>query len=236
MNNGHDQLQLVCVSHRAEIFARHLGSCTYTKHHPKILYDNSVQNVAIPERYNHFITHQMQNGWVMFVHHDMVFYEDPAKILRKLPMESIYGAIGARLENVATTSQEVMPDLQRKRVFYGRIKCLPDISGSGKIGLHIDAPVVVDSVDCCCVIVHSSLIRRYQLRFDPNFAWHFYSEDFSLNAFRRHGIKTHVIPLRCGHFGFGSWGKAFHAARRDLIEKYHGLEFAATCAVHIGQR
>ncbi len=234
------RLQLVCVSHLPDVFARYVGSNSHVNRYPIVLYDNSSENVGIAERYNHFIEQQMGEGWIIFMHHDLCFDEDPLLRIQRLPMNSIYGVTGLYLEKgqryaYLGLSRKYGLMLQAGHYYsirhLGRIKCRPELAEEQTLGTPVKAPALVDTVDCCCLIVHSSLIRRYQLRFDPRFAWHFYSEDFSLNAQRSHGIETRVVQMDCGHYGYGRLDEDFYQSRRYLVKKYRGMLFSSTCYV-----
>lgn len=237
---GADTAQFVCVSHKPEMVERYIGSNSNINTHPVTVYDNRVNNIGIPHRYNHFIDHAMGDGWVVFLHHDMEFDEDPVPLLRQAPKDSIYGVIGVkvgqgrRFVHVGRRGKRGI-GVERGRHthlnLWGRIKCDKSISPTGAIGAHARGLPVVDTVDCCCVIVHSSLVRKHGLRFDPRFAWHFYSEDFSLNALTRHGIATRVLQVDCGHYGLADLDDEFHASRGDLLAKYAGTTFGSTCYV-----
>jgi hypothetical protein len=233
-------LQLVTVSHRPSVFEEHLGSSTAALQHPIVKYNNTVENVPLPARYNTFIDTEMTDGWVAFVHHDFCFDSDPLPILTTASRDNIYGVIGARLTRGGRskwrrTSREGSRLWKRGRSgtahLLGRVKCEPVVHPERVVGEPFDQPLLVDTVDCCCLIVHSSLIRRAGLRFDEDFAWHFYSEDFSLTARTAHGIETYVLPLEAGHYGI-STGEAdgFSETRRLLLAK-HGSDFASTCYV-----
>lgn len=233
-----DRLQLVCVSHRPELFARHIRGNENVNGYAISLYDNTVENVGIAERYNHFIENAMGDEWVVFMHHDMCFHEDPLPSIQRLPRTSIYGVIGTSLSKGRRWAF-VGPSRKRGLVaqygrfavprMVGRIKCDPRIAPGETIGEYDTGLPRVDTVDCCCLIVHSSLIRRYDLRFDPRFAWHFYSEDFSLNATTRYGIDTRVVQLYCGHYGLGDLNADFYQSQNDLVQKYDKLQFSSTC-------
>ncbi|TSD93133.1 hypothetical protein FOS14_23735 [Skermania sp. ID1734] len=229
-------LQVVCVSHRREIFDEYLGASIGIDDSAVRFYDNTGANVAIPYRYNHFIDNEMGAGWVMFAHHDMRFEEDPWPLIRNLPTSSIYGVVGAvvvpgrRYLHIGREAGRLRITRGRFRHVrcLGQVKCQTDLYPPGVFGEPVEDFPVVDTVDCCCIIVHSSLIRRHGLRFDPQFAWHFYSEDFSLTAKARFGIETRVVQIDCGHYGFGTLDSAFHTAQRKLVGKHAGV-FASTC-------
>jgi len=237
------RLQLVCVSHLPDVFERHVGSNSHVNRYLIVLYDNSIENVGLAERYNHFIEQQMGEGWIIFMHHDFCFDEDPLLRIQRLPMNSIYGVTGLCLEKgqryaYLGLSRKHGLTLQAGHYYgtrhLGRIKCRVEIAEAQTCGTPVEDTTLVDTVDCCCLIVHSSLIRKYQLRFDPLLAWHFYSEDFSLNAQRSYGIETRVVQMDCGHYGYGRPDEDFYRSQRYLVKKYQGMLFSSTCYVPPG--
>jgi hypothetical protein len=209
-------LQLVTVSHRPDVYERYLGSSEAALRHPIVRYDNTVENISLPARYNAFIDTEMADGWVAFVHHDFCFDADPMPMLEEASPEHIYGIIGARL-------------VGKKAHLIGHVKCQPVVHPDGAVGEPFDAPLLVDTVDCCCIIVHSSLIRRFDLRFDERFAWHFYAEDLSLSARADHRIKTYVLPMDTGHYGISTGEAAGFTETLGVLLEKHGAEFGSTC-------
>lgn len=199
-------------------------------------YDNSQQNLSIPTRYNHFIEHIMpQNSWIVFCHQDFEFLQDPHEVLDKLDKNCIYGPIGVaqykRRFLVSYLRHGWKPTIRLRQTIYpkylGQI-----IQGSSskdfKIGQKITYPKTVDTIDCCCLIVHSSLIRAKNLRFDEQFNFHLYSEDFSLSASEKH-IKTKVIQIKCKHYSEGKINELFWQKYRQLLAKYPTKFFFTTC-------
>ncbi len=87
----------------------------------------------------------------------------------------------------------------------------------------------VDSLDCCCLIVHSSLIKNFNLKFDENLDFHLYSEDFSFNARFNHKILTKVIQFNCFHRGSGTLDQSFYNNLSYVKNKYKGKRFVGTC-------
>ncbi len=199
-------------------------------------YDNTQENLPIPLRYNHFIEHEMpEDAWLVFCHQDFEFLESPSSIVSKLTPDRIYGAVGVKTTTRKTwnlkiggkslfsshTGTDIYP------IFYGQIR-------QGKegqetlIGQHIAAPHLVDTVDECCLIVHSSLIRKFNLRFDPVFDFHLYSADFSLSA-RKHSISTCAVQINCRHISPGNVNQLFWEKYQLLLKKYPTEFFLTTC-------
>ena len=51
-----------------------------------------------------------------------------------------------------------------------------------RLGRRVKTGIKVQTFDCQCLIIHSSLINRYKLRFDENLTFDLYVEDFCANA------------------------------------------------------
>jgi SAM-dependent methyltransferase len=230
--------QIVCVSHRPQMFDEYVGTNPFSNRHQIHRYDNSVENLPLPVRYNQFIDYEMDDGWVAFIHHDFAFHEDPMDLLSTLPKDRIYGVIGTTLVTKGNYFFLGMPGKSDVRVKRGRIrsvetrglvKCVTALDARGFCGEQVEEPVRVDTVDCCCLIVHSSLIREHNLRFDEQFGWHLYSEEFSLTAKQEHGVETWVAPILAGHYGYGLSDGGFQAAIDALINKLGNTEWATTC-------
>jgi SAM-dependent methyltransferase len=140
-------LQLVTVSHRPSVFEEHLGSSTAALQHPIVKYNNTVENVPLPARYNTFIDTEMTDGWVAFVHHDFCFDSDPLPILTTASRDNIYGVIGARLTRGGRskwrrTSREGSRLWKRGRSgtahLLGRVKCEPVVHPERVVGEPFD--------------------------------------------------------------------------------------------------
>ena len=80
----------------------------------------------------------------------------------------------------------------------------------------------VDCFDCQCLIVHSSLVKKYGLRFDEKLLFDMYVEDFCVNAFEKYGVISRTIKIECTHFSRGSINARFHSSLDYVREKYKG--------------
>lgn len=244
---GHEDIHLVCVSHKPDIFSRYVLDNPHLRHYAVTQYDNRNENTGVAERYNHFIQYRLpeiSDGWIIFLHHDVQFEEDPGPMLDQLDRQHIYGPIGAFLKSPPPQRQLAIsrrawwrPKLVRRQYYHpavaGEVGCNPvheTIKGSGKCGVPISSPTLVDTLDCCCLIVHSSLIRQHSLRFDNRFARHLYSEDFSLVARQRAGIKTFAANFSCSHFSDTTQlDETFRDHLTELLAKHPAVDFASTC-------
>ena len=172
-----------------------------------VVYDNSVENSTIPSRYNSFIgSFDYSNpDWFVFCHEDFQFLEPLEPLLLGLPRDSIYGVFGAKLRVPGVGLQ---------------IDSCKDGSDMSFRGVPVKCPTSVDTVDCACLVVHSSLVAQYGLRFDENLTYDLYTEDFGIYAREKFGIDTKVIPVRTHHYSYGSIQPRFYSQLSYLNGKY----------------
>ena len=81
----------------------------------------------------------------------------------------------------------------------------------------------MDTFDCQCLIVHSSLVERFSLRFDENFTFDLYVEDFCISAFENHGVISRILPMDCRHWSYGSVSDRFMRLKEYLSSKCRGV-------------
>jgi len=228
---------IITVANDLDLYTRTIRENPFMNRHRLHLYDNSENNIGIPKRYNDFLAnHLPEDSWLVFCHQDFAFREELQPRLEQLDKRCIYGPTGTgptkQLVFIASLSRF---GLERFRIgFYDRWKKLGRITQitprkTQKMGRYIRKPVVVDTLDSCCMIVHSTLVRKYGLQFDENLDWHLYVEDFSLNARSRHGILTKALQLECVHLSGGTVDHVFHEGLNYLRKKYGTGRFAATC-------
>lgn len=222
-------VQIVCVVNNLDIFNKAFKDNACISRLPVHRYDNTTENVGIAQRYNHFIQQYMHDdSWVIFCHQDFRFLEDPRIRLRGLDPNYIYGPIGAaRKKGIFIRNSRITFE---RKILLGQIDQARGDSTFSKDGIFLSRPRQVDTLDCCCIIVHASLIRKYKLRFDERFSFHLYAEDFSLNARYTHGIETRALQIQCQHL---STGGDVNSDFRDLLaylkSKYKGKYFVGTC-------
>ena len=129
----------------------------------------------------------------MFCHEDFEFLEDIGGILSKLTTNRLYGPIGSVRVGFFGFGRQVV---------YGSIKWTKkgdEVSSDKEIGRHLTRPVRVETFDCCCLIVHSSLVRRFGLRFDKNLEFDMYVEDLCAAAYECHKICSYAIQIDACH-------------------------------------
>lgn len=179
----------------------------------KVCFDNSEENVPIGVRYNSFLENCTEDCWIVFCHEDWQVKQDLAELVGSLNPDYIYGPIGAFLKTGRRSDFVIYKGSIREGTKDGRIV--------RKIANRVPAGRV-DTLDCQCVIVHSSLIRRTGLRFDAKLRFDMYVEDFCASAFTCFGVQTMVIPIKCVHYSPGVISSGFEESLKYVREKFAG--------------
>ena len=144
-----------------------------------VIIDNTLYNRPISYRYNDAIKELLKDpdpAWLVFCHQDFYMREDLLSRLPYLDKNCIYGPIGIS-----------------HKTLLGRI-----IQTNGVPIGNICNKCIVDTIDAMCIIINKDTIRKHNLSFDENFRYHFYVEDFCLQA-RAKGISTRTLQLNCQH-------------------------------------
>lgn len=205
-----------------------LSKCTF------FAFNNNQDNIGISKRYNQFINSQdaTENTWYVFCHEDFKLNEDLLVKLQDLSKDNIYCPIGAKLNSdgfhLHFRERITLPF----RTFYGQIIQKKKNGNSPQlIGRYIQEPIDVDCADCCCLIIHSSLIQKYNLRFDENLTFDLYAEDFCINAKEQHGIITKAIQLDCEHWSGGNVTQRYYNGLKYVNDKYPDAIYSGTCSL-----
>ena len=77
-----------------------------------------------------------------------------------------------------------------------------------------------DTFDCQCLIVHSSLVKKYGLRFDENLTFDLYVEEFCINAYEKYKITSRILQIKCQHWSKGNIGERWYRQFEYLQNKY----------------
>lgn len=207
------------VTNNDLIYKNTISASYHMTKHKIIKFDNISDNVPVPVRYNSALKQLREDkydGWIFLVHNDFSILEDVENIVKNLDKSSIYGSIGALLED-------------NKKYLYGEIY-QGHQNSLVKHGTKIDKPTLVDTVDCQCIFFHSHLINKYDLQFDEFVDLHFhqYTEEFCLNAKRMYNINTYAYPFICKHTSWGTLNTGYYRAEKYLVEKF-GNNWAGTC-------
>jgi hypothetical protein len=197
-----DDAKYVVVYNRPRIFEKAFSS---SKHIPKekvTAYFNTTRE-PLPRFYNKTVAqHIDENVWFVFCHQDFVIEEDLKKRLKGKDTEAVYGPIGVRVGADTLT---------------GLITQTDGTTVGHPIGEE-DAPV--QTLDEMCLIVHANVFRE-GLRFDEQFAFHFYGADFCMQAYLM-GFDILAMQLKCQHKSrtiHGDLESAEYLATRELLRK-----------------
>lgn len=174
--------------------------------------DNSKENVPIPVRYNAILDSCDYDCWLVFCHEDWRPLKPVNAMIETLDKGMLYGTVGPFLIKVpfwglfsAINGWVKMTDKAGKKQY--------TINGYAKEGY-------VSTFDCMCIVMHTSLVRRHNLRFDPAFRFDLYVEDFCAAAALNAGIKCRTIALPAIHYSYGVLGKRFYTTLEAVRRKY----------------
>ena len=186
-------------------------------------FDNRKENNPIPFCYNKFLEQYdySKESWFIFCHEDFEFQEDLKSLQNKLDKNSLHGVIGGKRAGFMGFGMQIV---------YGNMTEIKR-NGDGipwNPGKIISKPVKVEAFDCCCLIVHSSLIKKYDLRFDENLLFDFYIEDFCAAAKTKHKIKSYVHPITSRHHSGSKATNRLYRHLPYLKEKYPRNCFVGT--------
>lgn len=159
-------------------------------------FDNKNDNKNISTRYNQFLDSYdfTSPAWFIFCHSDWEVREDIVSVSHTLDKKCIYGPIGAFL---LCNSDGSFVREYRGQCFE---KKRDGTMERQQLCQRIDTGILVDTLDCQCLIVHSSLIQQYNLRFDDDLRFDLYVEDFCINAKTAHGISSKIVNIQCCHW------------------------------------
>lgn len=196
------------------------------------LIDNTVENKSISVRYNEFLDNYdySNESWIIFMHSDFEFLDHPSGILGSLDKARIYGPVGVKayFSNGKTGffSKGKAYEQDSENIIYENFlnKCTDQ---------------TVDTLDCMCLIVHSSLISKYHLRFDEKLSFDLYVEDFCISAGKLHYINTEALFFDCMHHSSYVTRKTYterYLKQIDYLNKKYPDDVFGSTVVPIGGR
>jgi len=190
--------------------------------------DNNNENIAISKRYNQFLNnYDYKNpGWFIFCHDDFELQDDINKILNRLDKNSLYGPIGVKSikfdNKIYQEGRGFVYEIERNNGYKQKIS-----------GEYKEEAQEVDTLDCQCIIVHSSLIKKYSLRFDETLEWDLYVEDFCINAFKKYSVKSYAVGIHCIHHSGAAFNQlplTYYKSLDYLNSKYPDDTFSGSCS------
>ena len=209
MGNGVPLCVFVSVVRDRAMYARLVKGNPSNAGGEFVAFDNLAENLSVTARYNSFLDSwdYSREAWFVFVHEDYEFLEPVGPLLAKADRKSIYGTCGARSTH---PGDDIVWALNSNR----------DGTNLGVYGRPFRGQPTVLTSDCNCLMVHSSLVREFGLRFDEKLTFDLYVEDFEIAAFERFGIPTKILGVANHHYSFGSIAPRFFVQRRYLMDKY----------------
>ncbi len=211
-------MKLISVVQDALMYQRLVKENIYNRGVECFPFDNSQENKFVSIRYNEFLDGYDYNkpDWLVFCHEDWEIKEDWQAKIEALDKNFLYGPIGMAYSSCLGFGVTTL---------WGKI-INSDKDGSNATYNGCDAEGVkqVSTLDCQCLIVHSDLIKKYDLRFDENLSFDLYVEDFCINAKENHDIDTKVVQLHCQHFSFGTVAPRYHEQFAYLQDKYKNAQ------------
>ncbi len=234
--------KIVCVFNKPEIFDKVVKNNKNLKNCDIWGYDNTKDNVAVTKYYNDFIEKNISmtsDFWCLFIHQDFGIMEDIDLLVRKLNRKHIYGAVGNKTYRGFFFGQKdkYKPFGIKSRFgisfrsmkLWGMILQGNNDDNFITIGQKAFFSKTVDAIDCCCIMLHSSMIEKYKLRFDENLNFHMYVEELCYNAKKNYKIKIKVVQMKCFHMGRGSYDEEFIKSAQYLKDKFHIKRVPSTC-------
>jgi hypothetical protein len=182
-----------------------------------VFFDNNIRNKSIPFHYNNFLdSYDYSNdAWFVFCHEDFEFLENPRRILHGLDANVLYGPIGHIRVGLLGFG------VQRARGEVRVTKKGEDTLKSWKIGRRLTKPAKVETFDCCCLMVHSSLVKRLKLRFDEKLEFDMYVEDFCAMAHQRGKVSSYAVQMDVCHHSDAVATERLWRHLPYLAEKYN---------------
>ncbi len=219
--NMQENLVVISVVRNFTLYEKLVQNNPYYEQTKFVCLDNTKENRNISVCYNEFLNnyanylntfaHQDQ-AWFMFCHEDFELQENISKKLSLLDKKSLYAPIGTKF----------IP--KKNKVF---LRAYGGVKNSDKKGENVrfygrtcKTGFEVETFDCQCFLVHSSLINNYQLYFDEKLTFDLYVEDFCINAKEHYGISSRIINMKCQHYSYGKIEQRFYDSLKYLQKKY----------------
>lgn len=199
-------MNLISVVRDFDLYQKLIQTNPFTQDATCTPLDNSRENKHISVRYNEFLNtyDYTQADWFIFCHEDWELKEDLSARLAHLDKGQLYGCIGRM--NVKKLGQITQSDKN------GR-------DHVEQVGIYCNELTQAMCFDCQCLIVHSELINKHQLRFDENLSFDLYVEDFCIHAREQHDIKSYILQLECQHYSRGNVQERYFEQLRYLKEE-----------------
>lgn len=231
-NDTKNTIDIVTVVNNFDIYNKCIGDNKFISNRNNIrinTIDNSTNNKFISVRYNEFIKSIFDDNWILFCHCDWEILEDIIPRLKELDKNCLYGPIGSKCE---TLYEENNTDYVVRELVGSCLERRRDGSGLRRLGNSEEKFKPVDTFDCQALLVHSSLIKKYNLLFDENLQFDLYVEDFCISSFLKYGIKSYSFNITCCHWsGYHITPNSYYKSLSYINDKYKKFLFSGTVSL-----
>lgn len=216
--------KIICTFNNPDLYEKVVKSNKSYENCEIFGYDNTSENISITKRYNNFIDTKVLNCnedfWCVFIHQDFGILEDINSALSNVDKNYIYGTTGIKFYKRTSLYKLSNPTKPSVRVLGQIMQGDNSFEKFIPYGEKIETPLIVDAIDCSSIIIHSSLIKKFNLHFDENLSFHLYAEELSYRAKKEHKIKTKALQLKCFHLGRGNLDEEFQKSAAYLKTKF----------------
>lgn len=191
--------------------------------------DNRDRNEHISSCYNRFLESRPsdEDAWYVFCHEDFQALEPLEPLLADCGRDALWGPIGA--------ATRVRFGIYHQWRLLGSVEeCRKDGANMRSIGEAVPRGTPVDTFDCQCLIVHSSLVHRLGLRFDEKLSFDLYAEEFCMAAHEKGGIVSRILPFRCRHWSGGAVQPRYYEQETHVNAKYPNVCYTGTSSWILG--
>ena len=226
------KITIISVVNNFDFYDKWIKNNRFTSNFALVPFDNNTRNSSVSVLYNEFLNNYdySKESWFIFCHCDWELLEDINPILEKLDKKNLYGPVGAVCYAKEEKEKKATPIMTG-----GCYEEKRDGTGRKFSGSKPNKPMLSDTFDCQCLIVHSSLVDKYHLRFDENLSWHLYVEDFCFSAKLKHSILSYAIRINCCHHSDAGYGlpipKGYFDSLKYMNNKYPDNLFAGTVSL-----
>ncbi len=223
--------EVVCISviRDPSMYTRCLANNPHVNGYRLHAIDNQADNTYISIQYNRFLDAYdfAKPAWLIFCHEDFEIQEDLSPYFEIADQSCLYGPIGTwtkiyfgcfylwKLAGVVNESRR-------------------DGTAPQRFGTFVKMGTPVETFDCQCLIVHSDLISRTGLRFDPQLSYDLYVEDFCIQANENHKIISRIMPFSCKHWSSSVAAERYYPQEQYLKDKYPNCCYTGTSSYDIG--
>ena len=189
--------------------------------------DNRARNEGIPVGYNRFLDSRPpdEDAWYVFCHEDFEL-KAPLDLLQ-VDSDSLWGPIGA-------VTQVVCGIYHRWQLVGTVEECRKDGSNLRRAGTPVPQGTPVETFDCQCLIVHSSLVQRHHLRFDEALTFDLYAEEFCMAAKEKADVVSRILPIKACHWSGGSVQPRYFTQEAHVNAKYPNVCYTGTSSWILG--